>query len=129
MDFAYASPYRKYGIDGEVVAEAVKGYLEDTQNKTCLILRVNKEPHGILAAICAPNMFNRYSICVENIWWIDPEYRNFKYSRLMLDAYEYWARTIKKAQIVQMVSLDDNLHNLYTRRGFVRAENAYIKEL
>jgi RimJ/RimL family protein N-acetyltransferase len=129
VDFFHASPYKPYGVDEAEVTALAAQFLNRPKDKTCFLLMVNDEPHGMLAAISAKNIFNKFKTCAELVWWIDPEYRNFKYSTLMLDAYEYWAKEVIGAQLIQMVCLDDKLHNLYTRRGYAKAENAFVKEI
>lgn len=128
-DFFNASPYQKYGVDTEEVNTLITAFINERSEKICPVLMVNNNPVGLLAALSAKNIFNKKKVTAELIWWIDPDYRNFRHSTLMLDAYEYWAKEVVHAQIIQLVCLDDKLHKLYTRRGFVRAENAYMKEI
>lgn len=128
-DFFNASHYKQYGIDTDEVNDLITTFIADRAEKTCYILMVDEEPVGLLAALAAKNQFNKFKITAELIWWIDPGYRNFRHSTLMLDAYEYWAKEVQKAQICQLACLDEKLHKLYTRRGFTRGEFAYMKEI
>lgn len=130
LNFFNASEYKKFGVSEDRVSELVTSFLNaDRKEKLCIVLRDEDFPVGMLAVLSATNIFNNEKSCIELVWWIEPEYRGYKAASDMLDLYEYWARTVVKAQVIQMVALDDKLDNLYKRRKFTRSEMTYTKDL
>jgi Acetyltransferases, including N-acetylases of ribosomal proteins len=129
LAFFEASPYSKYGVDAEKVGVIIQEFLNsDPLEKMLIALMDGDKAVGVLATIAAENIFNRQKLCCELIWWIDPEYRNYGSARKMVQAYEYWAKHKVKAQIIQLISLDDK-DKLYTHLGFTKIEQAYTKEI
>ena len=130
VSFFNASHYKDYGIDTDRVRDLVSEFLGAKDSEKCtIVLRDAGTAVGVLAALATTNIFNFQRACGELIWWIDPEYRTFKHASRMLTVYEYWAKNIAKAQVMQLVALDDTLDGMYKRKGFTRSELAYSKNL
>lgn len=129
--FFEASPYAKFGVSKKKVAETVHSFVNGNKLELMPIaLMHGSKAVGVLAAIANENIFNRRKVCMELIWWVDPEYRGYKQAKMMVDAYEYWAKVKIDAQIVQLVSLEWNdMGKFYTKLGYEKAESAYIKEI
>jgi RimJ/RimL family protein N-acetyltransferase len=130
--FFSATQYPTLGleIDPEEVAAFLVPFIDQRNaERMCILLTVDDVPRGILIAASTKNLFNKHKVTAEIAWWISPEYRGYKSARLMIDAYEYWAKNIVHAQVMQMVALDDSLDAMYRRKGFTKAELSYIKVL
>ncbi len=94
----------------------------------CLVLD-DKGPCGVLAAQSGTLPLAPVKAASELIWWIEPAHRG-KAAKLMLDAYEEWARE-QGCQFVNMVGLgaDPLTTRLYERRGYIAAERHFLKSL
>lgn len=130
LDFQQESIYRDCGFDLEKVEKSFQAALANPDY--LVLLAVEKDrPVGMLVATVTELMFSGTKISFEIAWWLDPLYRKGRHALEMIEAYEYWAKEIKKVDKIQMVCLEDELadriESLYKRRGYQRMERAFIK--
>lgn len=129
VSFFESSPYAPLGISVPHVEQLVAQFVAQDILKLCVCLMDDDRAVGVLGAVAVQNIFNARYSCVEMMWWIDPEKRGYGSAKKMVEVYEYWARHKIDAQVIQLVTLDPTYSKFYNRLGFVRAEEAYIKEL
>lgn len=130
MAFFEASPYSKLGVSDNRVRDLCATFLRGDADKLCLLLVDGDQVLGCIAAVAVQNIFNDRWSTIEQMWWIDPEHRGLGNANQMLEAYEYWATYKVNAQVIQLVNLVNlPLDKLYTRRGYEKHEEAWLKVL
>lgn len=86
--------------------------------------------HGALGAVKCPDPFNGDLICVENFWYVIPEYRGSGIR--LLKQFEAWAKEqgAKRVAMIHLLQLSPKeLEHLYIRLGYQPIEVNYIKNL
>lgn len=135
MEFAIKdSPMKSLLIDPMGLYEVVKEYLNDSQNKT-IILLVNKGGYilGLLMGevTTLPRFKQPTKIASETIWWVDSSSRGHGGVKL-LEAFELWAG-LRECQYISMSSQNnpymDRLARLYANRGYEKMEEHYLKKV
>lgn len=131
--FYEASPYAGFEIDEDKVYEMIVGVLQAPKNEKIVLLSCQPEPVGMVVGLSNEFLFNRKTIAVELMWWMDPEYRKGKDSIKLVEAYEYWAKNIAKADLLQLSLLTTEqapqIEKFYSRRGYRLSEKSFFKEL
>lgn len=82
-----------------------------------------------LAGKAIPFPYGPAIIATELGWYVREDNRGLGLGKDMLEAFEYWAKEIAGAQVVNMGSIDDSVGEYYIKKGYVLSERAYIKEL
>ncbi len=105
--------------------QTVKAYI-DQPDKLCLVLASGDAVQGFLMAHAAPHPFWPVKAAGELAWWIAPEHRG-RGAVEMVRAYEAWAAE-QGCGLIGMAHLGDyRLTEFYRRRGYVPAENHFLK--
>jgi len=91
------------------------------------------EAVGMIGGMVYPMYFNQNHLhAQEFFWWVKPERRNSRAGLRLIDAFEQWA--IKQgAATIQMGTVDKaspkSLVRLYEKRGYIPAENSFIRKV
>lgn len=128
LDFYQASPYSHMNFDVEKVSGVISAFINGPLNERVALLLVDPEPVGVLLIATTDSIFSHDKFAGEVIWWVDHEYRNYKNVRTMINAYDYWSKTVG-AVAQQLVAVDDKMTPLYKRLGFRPVEWAFIKDV
>lgn len=94
------------------------------------VLRENGEVIGALGALVYPDMYDGEPVATEAFWWVKPERRG--QGMRLLQEFEEWARECgcRRMLMVHLESLQPMaLGRIYERRGYVKAETHYLKEV
>lgn len=131
--FHSMSPYRDQEYNREKVLTVIDGILSAPREAAvCLVLLDDDKPVGMIAGLIAPCFFNWGVTATELVWWLEPEYRRGSAGLWLEDGFEGWAKHIG-CKYVSMVALEDGMAKLlgrhYTRRGYTKTENTYVKEI
>jgi GNAT superfamily N-acetyltransferase len=85
---------------------------------------------GVIAGICAPNVFTGVLEATEMIWYVHEDYRGEGLK--LVEKYEVWAKS-KSAKYVSMCHMVDSmptaLERVYKRLGYHKQDIIYRKEL
>ena len=126
------SPYSSFEIDDEKVTALTTDILKD-KTKNIVILSCQPDPVGMIVGLSNEFMFNRKKIAMELLWWMDPEYRKSRDAIKLVEAYEYWATNVAKADIVQLSLLTTEqapqIEKFYSRRGYKLSEKSFFKKV
>lgn len=119
LPFAFSAP----------MADALFSVALNDAEMLCLVLDVDGQARGVLAAQAEMHRFTPVKMAFELLFWIDPDHRGSS-ARPMLDAYEGWARE-RGCLYVNMVGLggDPLTTRLYERRGYQAVERHFMKSL
>lgn len=129
--FHDASPYSALEFSPTTSYELFKAYLEGDKTRLVIILsEQDGKPQGMIIGMAAKPLFSDDLMATEIAWWMNPEYRKTRDSLLLIQAYEDWTKRIG-CKMTQVAMLDEvtNLEKFYTKRGFKRAEQSFIKEV
>lgn len=122
--FYRASSYT-FELDQQYGENYIKGHLT---HPTCLSLLHESDQgtiEGCLLAVVSPHPFLPLKVANELVWWIEPQYRS-RHSTKLLEAYEYWAIEVQKADLVCVTSTDDpRLEKYYKRKGYTVKEHTW----
>lgn len=118
-------------FDLGITRDNIIGAIKDRESWLVLILQSEGKPVGMLIAVTVPSLFGSDKLAVELSWYVEPEYRATKKSLEMLKMYEYWAENLMHVDLISLSSLgtlsEDRLDKLYTRLGYKKEENTYVK--
>lgn len=136
-NFFQSSPYRDIvRFDEGKIAQYIMEFIEASKLERIIILAldsITKEPIGMVAGLISEVPFSSDKVATEQVWYIEPQYRNTRTSIKLVEAFEYWAREITKADVVLMSSLNNNeqekVDRFYTRKGYTLCEKGYVKGL
>jgi N-acetylglutamate synthase-like GNAT family acetyltransferase len=89
---------------------------------------------GSTAMLAQPSWFNDQQVNAQEMWWyIKPEYRgSYAIPMRLFKWLEQWAveHKVKSLTVCSTATLNvGKLEDFYTRRGFVKADVFYIKEV
>lgn len=127
-----SSVYSEISIDTAKVRQMLEKFIVEGQQNFLVVLSHDEgKPVGVLAAYAFQPLFSNDKIATEVLLWLEPEHRNTKRGKELLDAYEYWAKLIgvKVVQYGLLSSADPRLASFYERRGAFSAENIYYKKV
>jgi hypothetical protein len=124
VEFKNKTPYAQDPVTGRF-REFVGGIL--LQDKTKTIVFLLEDGSGMLAATSTDKFWNEEKSAIELMFYVSGN-RNYQKAKVLVHAYEYWAKEIVKAKTIQLVSIDD-LDKLYQRWGYTPAERTYVKEI
>lgn len=86
---------------------------------------------GVLAARAGARAFTPERIAQELMWWVRPEARGAGAAKLLLDAFEGWARA-RGCDVLALGAhhrADERLGLLYRRRGYAVAETIWMRRV
>lgn len=128
--FFLSSIYNDKEYDADKVHDTILELLHDPANRVILLALRGDKPCAVLAATVAPLLFNASRIATEVVWWVDDKHRRSGVGQQLIEAYEYWAINIAKADYIQLCSLNggDEVGQYYEKIGYKLTEKAYIKE-
>ena len=86
------------------------------------------EDKGFLAGILNRFILGNKTMAVELGWYVDPDVRGKKIGKDLLREFEKWAK-FKNADLITMVSIDNDVGNFYEKNGYKLYERTYMKEL
>lgn len=85
---------------------------------------------GGLGFVVGPDLHCPRTIAVETYWYVDPEHRGD--GMLLLRYLETWAKD-NRCDAIAMIHLadssPDSLEKVYRRRGYIKVESHYVKEV
>jgi hypothetical protein len=116
--------------------DRVSGLIEDylkgpKESRIIFVLTFKDKPVGMIAGLAYPNLFTNTFVALEQMWWVDAEHRG-QVSTALIDMYEVWAKKVGCTScIVSSLNTDhaNLLDRLYTKRGYMKTETAYTKDL
>lgn len=100
-------------------------FIEDA-DKLALVMERDGRVLGMLLAGVATSALAPVKIADELVWWVEPAARG--HGVRLLRAYEAWARD-QGARIVGMHAPDDEVAELYRRRGYGRTDTTWMREV
>lgn len=122
--FHAASPWRDIPLDVDRLEQNFRSLM--TSETSALF--ITDDQTGTMGLVSGPIYFANAVAVQETFWWCE----NPRHALSLLNAAEQWAREIGADQLC-MIRLegmrDDQLHNLYARRGFSPTEHVYVKAL
>lgn len=106
-------------------------YSQDLTQKIMLLALDQGKPIAVLGAIRVPSHFiYADSLAVEQVLWVDEEYRKTKAMHRLIKAYEKWATQTGATHVILAdVHNNEKLQQVYIRKGYNKVETAYMKEL
>lgn len=127
------TPY--YGVvdyDESKIADVVLGLFGNpTERIAILALDDNGQPVGMLCGQVGETLFNRNRVALELGWWMDPDHRASRLSIELIEAFEYWAKTIANCTYVQLSTVEtrqaERIGRFYKRKGYDLYERGYLK--
>lgn len=128
LDFHEASPYKDDHIDLDKIQHVITSLINGDDGIIILSMDGNT-PVGLISGIVYEAMFSKELWATELVFWVNPEYRNYQRASALLDAYEYWAKTVKGCSRCSMTSLKDKTDTLYKRKRYSKTEINWTKVL
>ena len=118
-----------YSWDAKKTQEAIIKSLP-TDNYEIFVAEKDNELIGLLACLYGEPIFSSARIATEIAWFVNKEHRTTTAGFRLLKTYENWALT-KGADFVAMTYLEDttDLSDIYEKKGYLKSEPNYIKEL
>lgn len=95
---------------------------------TVLLIDQNNKTRGFIVGSVVFDPFGQQKAVVENHWYIQEEYRNYKNASLMLSALEFYANKVGAQKIMTSSSYVD-LEKFYKRKGYHKVITMYQKGL
>ncbi len=131
IDFYKSSIYNEYGHDEDKIDTIIGEFIYDPTNRIIILGLLEGKPVAILAASVQPIIFSKARIATEVLWWVDEEHRQSGVGLQLIEAFEYWAKTVAKADYLQLCTLNgeyaEKVGKYYERRGYTLSEKAYLK--
>lgn len=131
LDFYNSSIYKDYGHDEDKIDSNICEFIYNPSNRIIILGLLEGQPIGMLAASVQPIIFSKARIATEVLWWVDVEHRQSRVGFQLIEAFEYWAGEVAKADLQQLCTLNGEYAELagayYERRGYKLSEKAYLK--
>lgn len=132
-EFFRQTQYGHMSIDLEHIHNTIKSFLVEDHSRVTLLWREDGIVTGILAGQVQTIPFLNRKVATECLWWVKPSFRGGPAGVQLLDAFEYWAKNVVHADIIQMVCMPNRIgkvvERLYSRRGYKLTESTYTKEI
>lgn len=119
-------------VDALFLEQTAREFAIAPTSRTFLVLYKDLRPVGVLlgAKVDAHPVFRKTGITVEQLWWVDPQYRGSKHSFKLIDAFVEWSRQIGVKRCVMSHFVDPigaKLRKSYEKSGFKLLEQSYVK--
>lgn len=114
------SIYGKFFKDYDLTVDMFKQYVSDPHKKLCLIIGDNKG-FAMFDIIAWPYIDKLVKFSRISFIFIDPEERGEGLMDSVLDAFEYWSKSVGAAYCT--------LGTKNAKRGYKKAEVVYMKEI
>lgn len=124
MTYAYESPY-KDRINEKALEVLTKEFLEE-KDKVIFYVILDDTPLGFLAGAATPFLLGLDTIATEFAWWVAPEYRLNGVGKILIEAFEIWAKEVG-CSMISLSSMDKETGKIYTERGYTPREFTYVK--
>lgn len=114
--------------------EAIKRDM-DRDSYNCFIAYVDNKPAGFLVCIASEYFFSRQICARQELWYVDPLYRNVRVSFELMRAFEEWARLRGAVEIITGVMIVDEperaekIGNMLTRMGYPKVGSYHTRAL
>lgn len=121
-------------LDTLFLEQTARDFATTPQERTFLVLYKDAVAVGVLlgAKVDAHPVFRKTGITVEQLWWVDPQYRGSKHSFKLIDAFVEWSRQMGVKRCVMSHFVDPigaKLSKAYEKSGFKLLEQSYVKEI
>lgn len=122
-------------VDPEFLVQSAHEFaVAPLKEKIFLVLYKDLYPVGVLLGLNVNThpVFRKTGITIEQLWWVDPQYRGSKHATKLIDAFEEWSRQIGVKRVVMGHFHDEvgsKVKKYYERSGFKLFETCYMKEL
>jgi len=125
MKFMATTGYSDFS-DREHIEAFIEAMVTGPQNERIILI----EPGiGFIAGMSSVHPFGPTRLATEVAWWVEPEARETGAGKMLLEAFEFWAKEKAGCQLISMVGLDESLDKFYTKNGYKLYERAYMKVL
>ncbi len=128
MALRFANQVSSDTIDNDKVYRRVLWYLENPEDTVVLLLCKNEAPIGMIAGVKTEALFSAGTTAVEQMWWVEPEYRGSKWGLYLPKLFEEWARR-KGCSSCILAGLEKStaVSKLYIKMGYEPTEYSYLK--
>lgn len=116
------------------VEAAVQEYVQMLTSGFMLVAEREEELVGVIGCVMSPAPFPMDSsqmLCIEKLWWVEPDYRGTRAGPMLHKAAEEEAKAMKADKMI-MVSLSTSppeVDKYYIDSGYSPEETLYFKEL
>lgn len=125
MEFISQTEHIKKYSTEEYVRALVSSILNGDKKNEIFIM----DTGCFVAGKAIPFMYGPYIVATELGWYVRPDFRKLGLGKDLLSAFEYWAKEVAGASLINMGSIDDSVGDYYLKKGYSLSERAYIKEL
>ena len=131
LRFFEASPYKDYPRDDEVFDAYIKSFFSSKEKMAVLSFEGDKLV-GLIAFELGLWLFSPAKAAIERALWVDEEYRKSNHAVELIGAFEYWGKMMG-VSLLQLSSLEgeyvEMLNKFYTKMGYTRVENHFVKKI
>ena len=124
--YACSSPY-KDKVNTLAIDTLVKEFLTE-DDKAVFYVLCDEVPVGFLAGAALPFILGLDTVATELAWWVHPESRLKGVGKVLLEAFEEWAKEVGCSMIC-LSSMDEETGEVYIKRGYSLKEYSYLKVL
>lgn len=119
----------KFDVEG-----AVAEYIQMLEHGFMLVAELDEDVVGVIGCVVTPAPFpmdSSQKLCVERLWWVEPEYRGSSVGPRMHKAAEEEAKQQGAARMVmtELATSPPEVGEYYIKDGYALAETMYFKEL
>lgn len=121
-------------VDEDVLLMTCIKIRNDVERKyvNCFIAYSDDKPIGFLVGVTSP-AFHRLGIVAEQkLWYVTPNARGTLAFKLLIKAFEHWARTNGATQLftgTANVKLSERTSKLLQHLGYARVGTSHVKEI
>lgn len=94
-----------------------------------LVAEVDAAIEGMIALVALEHPFSGEPFGDELVWWVEPGHRGSSIGPRLLDLAEAWAMSKGLVMLKMVAPAGSDIHEFYTRMGYVPVETAYSKQL
>ncbi len=125
--FHNESPYSLLPFSNGKTIEMIQHFITLPKEEAVCILGC----WGIIAGHIVSPPTSDTRIAVEQLWYVTPDSRGSRLGLELINAYEYWAQHVAKADGIQMGSLStlcpDKVAKIYERKNMKETERTYFR--